>query len=160
IVKPTNFDPKKKYPVLENIYAGPHGFFTPKPFGGGDGDQALADKGFIIVHCDGLGTSGRSKAFHDYAWKNIVDAGFPDRVLLIKGAAAKRPYMDINRVGIYGTSAGGQDALAGILTHGDFYKACVADCGCHDNRMDKIWWNEAWMGWPVGPEYEKSSNLS
>ena len=68
--------------------------------------------------------------------------------------------MDITRVGIYGTSAGGQNALGGLLTHGDFYKAGVSDCGCHDNRMDKIWWNEQWMGWPVGPHYDEQSNVT
>ena len=121
--------------------------------------QTLADKGFIVVESDGLGTSGRSKKFQDLCWKNIIDAGFPDRIGWMKAAAAKYPAMDLTRVGIYGTSAGGQNALDGILTHPEFYAACVADCGCHDNRMDKIWWNEAWMGWPVGREYEKNSNL-
>jgi dipeptidyl aminopeptidase/acylaminoacyl peptidase len=62
-------------------------------------------------------------------------------------------------VGIYGTSAGGQNALGGLLFHPDFYKAGVANSGCHDNRMDKIWWNEQWMGWPVGPQYAESSNV-
>jgi dipeptidyl aminopeptidase/acylaminoacyl peptidase len=67
--------------------------------------------------------------------------------------------MDLSRVGIYGGSAGGQNALGALLFHPEFYKVAVADCGCHDNRMDKIWWNEQWMGWPVGPHYEKSSNV-
>src|SRR5205814_460101 len=75
-------------------------------------------------------------------------------------AAAKHPYMDLERVGIYGTSAGGQSALGGMLFHGDFYKAAVSDSGCHDNRMDKIWWNEQWMGWPVGKHYEQQSNVT
>src|SRR5207248_6293332 len=56
--------------------------------------------------------------------------------------------------------AGGQNALGALLFHGDFYQAAVADCGCHDNRMDKIWWNEAWMGWPLGPEYADNSNVT
>jgi len=62
-------------------------------------------------------------------------------------------------VGVYGGSAGGQNALAALLWHGDFYRVAVADCGCHDNRMDKIWWNEQWLGWPVGKEYEENSNV-
>jgi len=78
----------------------------------------------------------------------------------MKAAAEKYPYMDITRVGIYGGSAGGQSALRALLAHGDFYKVAVADCGCHDNRMDKIWWNEQWMGWPVGPHYEEQSNVT
>jgi dipeptidyl aminopeptidase/acylaminoacyl peptidase len=160
IVRPTKFDATKKYPVIENIYAGPHGSFTPKPYTPGGAMQQLADRGFVVVQCDGMGTSSRSKKFQDVAWKNIVEGGFPDRIPWIKAAATKYPFMDATRVGIYGTSAGGQNALAGILTHPEFYKACVADCGCHDNRMDKIWWNEAWMGWPVGPEYEKNSNVT
>ena len=160
IVRPTNFDPAKKYPVIENIYAGPQGSFTPKTFSAVPRMQELAELGFIVVQMDGLGTSHRSKKFHDVCWKNIGDAGFPDRVLWIKAAAAKYPEMDITRVGIYGTSAGGQNALGGLLTHGDFYKAGVSDCGCHDNRMDKIWWNEQWMGWPVDKHYDEQSNVT
>jgi dipeptidyl aminopeptidase/acylaminoacyl peptidase len=78
----------------------------------------------------------------------------------MKAAAAKYPYMDLTRVGVYGGSAGGQNALGALLRHGDFYKAAAADCGCHDNRMDKIWWNEQWMGWPVGPHYAEQSNVT
>lgn len=160
IVRPTNFDPQKKYPVIENIYAGPQGAFTPKTFSAVNRMQELAELGFIVVQMDGMGTSYRSKKFHDVCWKNIGDAGFPDRILWMKAAAAKYPEMDLTRVGIYGTSAGGQNALGGLLTHGDFYKAGVADSGCHDNRMDKIWWNEQWMGWPVGPHYDEQSNVT
>ena len=121
--------------------------------------QALAELGFIVVQVDGMGTSNRSKAFHDVCWKNIGDAGFPDRILWHKAIAAKYPYYDITRVGIYGTSAGGQNALGALLFHPEFYKAGFSACGCHDNRMDKIWWNEQWMGWPLGPEYAASSNV-
>jgi dipeptidyl aminopeptidase/acylaminoacyl peptidase len=73
--------------------------------------------------------------------------------------AAKYPWYDISRVGIYGTSAGGQNAMGAVLFHPEFYKASVAAAGCHDNRMDKIWWNEQWMGWPIGPQYAESSNV-
>ena len=106
-----------------------------------------------------MGTSNRSKAFHDVCYKNLADAGFPDRILWHRALAAKDPSYDITRVGIYGNSAGGQNALAGLLFHPEFYKAGVSSCGCHDNRMDKIWWNEQWMGWPLGPEYAASSNV-
>ncbi len=160
IYRPTNFDSTKKYPVIEQIYAGPHGAHVPKAFAAFHGSQALAELGFIVVQIDGMGTNWRSKAFHDVCWKNLADAGFPDRILWIKAAAAHDPALDLTRVGLYGGSAGGQNALGGLLWHGDFYKAAVADCGCHDNRMDKIWWNEAWMGWPVGPEYAASSNVT
>lgn len=160
IYRPSTFDPKKKYPVIEKIYAGPHGSFVPKSFSSCHGAQRWAELGFIVVQIDGMGTSHRSKAFHDVCWKNVGDSGFPDRILWIKKAAKKYPCMDINRVGIFGGSAGGQSSTRALLMHGDFYKVAVSDCGCHDNRMDKIWWNEAWMGWPVGPEYAESSNVT
>src|SRR5262249_34382348 len=98
--------------------------------------------------------------FHDVCCKNLGDAGFPDRILWIKAAAAKYPQMDLARIGIYGTSAGGQNALGGILQYPEFYKACVSDCGCHDNRMDKVWWNEQWMGYPVDDHYAEQSNVT
>ena len=159
IIRPSNFDPSKKYPVIEQIYAGPQDSFVPKSFSPYYPMQSLAELGFIVVQIDGMGTSNRSKAFHDVCWKNLADAGFPDRILWHKAAAAKYPYHDISRVGIYGHSAGAQNALGGLLFHPEFYKAAVATCGCHDNRMDKIWWNEQWMGWPLGPEYIACSNV-
>jgi dienelactone hydrolase len=159
ITRPLNFDPARKYPVIENIYAGPQGSFVPKTFSPLAPDQALAELGFIVVHIDGMGTSNRSKAFHDVAFKNLGDAGFPDRILWHKAVAAKYPYYDISRVGIFGTSAGGQNSLGGVLFHPEFYKVVVTNSGCHDNRMDKIWWNEQWMGWPLGPQYAASSNV-
>ncbi|MFN0075131.1 MAG: prolyl oligopeptidase family serine peptidase [Prosthecobacter sp.] len=160
IVKPSNFDPSKKYPVVENIYAGPHGAFTPKEFGRLLGHHTMAELGFIVVQMDGMGTNHRGKAFHDVCWKNLKDAGFPDRKLWITAAAKTRPWMDLTRVGIYGGSAGGQNAMRALLDHHDFYQVAVADCGCHDNRMDKIWWNEQWMGWPVDDSYKRSSNVA
>ena len=159
INRPMDFDPDKKYPVVEYIYAGPHGSFVPKTFSPCNRMQPLAEMGFIVVQTDGMGTSNRSKSFHDVCWKDLGDAGFPDRILWHKAAAAKYPSYDISRVGIYGGSAGGQNALGGLLFHPEFYKAGVSSCGCHDNRMDKIWWNELWMGWPLGPEYGASSNV-
>jgi len=159
IYRPTTFDPSTKYPVIENIYAGPHSSFVPKSFAAFNQMQALAELGFIVVQIDGMGTSNRSKAFHDVAWQNLKDAGFPDRILWHKAVAAKYPSYDISRVGIYGTSAGGQSSLGGLLFHPDFYKVAVSSVGCHDNRMDKIWWNEQWMGWPIGPHYAASSNV-
>ncbi|WP_375443811.1 DPP IV N-terminal domain-containing protein [uncultured Fibrella sp.] len=160
IVRPTNFDPTKTYPVIENIYAGPHGSFTPKSFMTTNRSMhELAELGFIVVQLDGMGTSNRSKAFQDVCWKNLKDAGFPDRILWMQAAAKKYPFMDLNRVGIYGTSAGGQSSAGALLFHPEFYKVAVSSCGCHDNRMDKIWWNEQWMGYPVGPQYAECSNV-
>jgi len=160
IFRPTNLDSTRKYPVIEAIYAGPHGAHVPKAFAAHHRAQALAELGFVVVQVDGMGTNWRARAFHDVCWKNLADAGFPDRIAWIKAAAGAHPYMDTSRVGIYGGSAGGQNALGALLFHGDFYKAAAADCGCHDNRMDKIWWNEAWMGWPVGPHYAEQSNVT
>jgi len=160
IYKPTHFDPKKTYPVVEEIYAGPHSAFVPKEWGLQQRQHQIAELGFIVVQIDGMGTNWRSRAFHDVCWKDLKDAGLPDRIAWMKAAAKTRPWMDLSRVGIYGGSAGGQNVGAAMLHHGDFYKVGVADCGCHDNRMDKIWWNEAWMGWPVGPEYADSSNVT
>lgn len=168
VVRPQNYDPTHKYPVIENIYAGPHDSFVPKdfwPFGyhsGGDkviGMQALANLGFIVVQIDGMGTANRSKAFQDVAWKNLQDSGFPDRILWHRALAAKDPSYDISRVGIYGASAGGQSTLNALLFHSDFYKAGVAMAGCYDNRMDKISWNEQWLGWPVDGSYSAASGV-
>ncbi|WP_340114890.1 S9 family peptidase [Maribellus mangrovi] len=160
IFRPTNFDASKSYPIIEYIYAGPHSSFAQKDFRAVNYSfSSLAELGFIIVQMDGMGTSNRSKAFHDVCWKNLKDAGFPDRILWIKAAAEKYPYMDTTRVGLFGGSAGGQSTLAGLLFHPEFYKAGVSSCGCHDNRMDKIWWNELWMGYPIGPQYEECSNV-
>lgn len=159
IAFPEQMDPNRKYPVIEDIYAGPQGFFTPKAFSARDRYRELTDMGFVVVKLDGMGTAGRSKAFHDVCWHNLKDAGFPDRIKWIKAAAEKYPCMDTSRVGIYGTSAGGQSAAGAVLFHGDFYDVAVASCGCHDNRMDKASWNEQWMGYPVGPHYAESSNI-
>ncbi|WP_411833371.1 prolyl oligopeptidase family serine peptidase [Pseudoxanthomonas mexicana] len=170
IVRPRDFDPAKAYPVIENIYAGPHDAFVPRtfwPFGyhsGGDkviGMQAQADLGFIVVQIDGMGTAHRSKAFHDVAWRNLGDSGFPDRIAWHRALAARDPSYDINRVGIYGASAGGQSTLGALLFHPQFYSAGVAWNGCYDNRMDKISWNEQWMGLPEGEgdHYARASGV-
>tara|TARA_R110002020_G_scaffold174704_1_gene366191 strand:+ start:5313 stop:7559 length:2247 start_codon:yes stop_codon:yes gene_type:complete len=160
IVRPTSFDPTKKYPIIEYIYAGPHDSFVPKDFQAYYGSMSpLAELGFIVVQIDGMGTSNRSKAFHDVCWKNLKDGGFPDRKLWIKEAAKKYTYMNVDKVGIHGTSAGGQNAGAALVFNSDFYDVAVSSCGCHDNRMDKIWWNEQFMGYPVGPEYASCSNV-
>lgn len=161
IYRPTNFDKSKKYRVIEYIYAGPHSSHVPKTFRSYRSQQALAELGFIVVQIDGMGTSNRSKAFHDVCWKNLKDAGFPDRILWHRAVAKKYAYYDIGKgVGIYGHSAGGQNAMGALLFHPAFYTVAVSSCGCHDNRMDKIWWNEQWMGYPLGPHYTESSNAT
>ncbi len=160
IYRPSNFDSTKKYPVIEYIYAGPHSSFAQKAFKPSNfAFSGLAELGFIVVQLDGMGTSNRSKAFHDVCYKNLKDAGFPDRILWIKAAAEKYSYMDTTRVGLFGGSAGGQNTLSGLLFHPEFYKAGSSSCGCHDNRMDKMWWNEQWLGYPIGPQYAECSNV-
>jgi dipeptidyl aminopeptidase/acylaminoacyl peptidase len=158
VTRPYPFDPKKKYPVIENIYAGPHGSFAPRSFNWWNRNhRELSMLGFYVVQMDGRGTSNRGKEFHQVSWRNLKDGGFPDRIAWIKALAKVEPNMDLSRVGIYGGSAGGQNTAHALLLHGDFYKAGAADCGCYDNRIDKLWWNEQWLGYPVGPWYEENS---
>ena len=160
VFRPRQFDPRKRYPVIEQIYAGPQGSFVPKNFSPYGETQSLAELGFIVVQIDGMGTYNRSKAFHDVCWMNLADAGFPDRILWMKALATKYPYVDTSRVGVYGTSAGGQNSAGAVLFHPEFYNAAVSACGCHDNRVDKQWWNEQWMGYPVGKHYDEQSNIT
>ena len=159
VCRPRDFDPNKKYPILEAMYAGPHDSYTPKQFSAGKRFSSWTDMGFVVVKMDGMGTANRSKAFHDVCWKNLKDAGFPDRILWHKAFAKNNPWYDVSRVGIYGGSAGGQSSTGALLFHPDFYKVAVSSCGCNDNRMDKASWNEQWMGYPVGPHYSESSNI-
>lgn len=160
LVLPSTFDAARRYPVVEDVYAGPQGQFVPKAWGLGRRQRELAELGFVVVQIDGMGTNWRHKKFHDVCWRNLKDSGLPDRVIWLHEAAKTHAFLDLAHVGIFGGSAGGQSALAALLHHGDFYRAAAADCGCHDNRMDKIWWNEAWMGWPIGPWYADSSNVT
>jgi len=160
IIKPSNFDATKSYPVLEEIYAGPQGSFVPKEFGRLNRHHGLAELGFIVVQVDGFGTNHRGKKFHDVCWKNLGDSGLPDHIAWLKAATVTRPWMDLTRVGIYGGSAGGQSSTRAVLDYPEFYKVAVSDCGCHDNRMDKLWWNEQWLGWPLDDSYVRSSNVA
>jgi dienelactone hydrolase len=159
ICRPRDFDPNRKYPVIEDIYAGPQGSFVPKTFSATARYESLTKLGFIVAKIDGMGTANRSKKFHDVCWHNLKDGGFPDRILWHQALAKKYSHYDITRVGIYGTSAGGQNAAGAVLFHPEFYQAAVANSGCHDNRMDKASWNEQWMGYPVGSHYAECSNI-
>lgn len=162
IVRPNDFDVSKKYPVIEYIYAGPQDYYTPKTFDAFPMLHQWVLDGFVFVQLDGMGTNWRHKAFHDVCHKDLKDAGFPDRKAWMRAAAAaSRPWMDLARgVGVYGSSAGGQNAAGAVLLHGDFYTAAAAYAGCHDNRLDKLWWNELWMGHPVDASYAASSNAT
>jgi dipeptidyl-peptidase 4 len=121
--------------------------------------QSLADLGFIVVMVDGRGTTGRSRAFHEYSYRNLGGV-FEDHVALIRQMAAKYPYFDLTRVGIYGTSAGGYGAAHAMLMHPEFYKVCVSISGDHDARLDKAWWNELYQGYPTGADYLAQSNIT
>jgi dipeptidyl aminopeptidase/acylaminoacyl peptidase len=158
VTRPHPFDPKQKYPVIENIYAGPHGSFTPRTFNWWHRNhRELSMLGFYVVQMDGRGTNHRGKEFHQQSWRNLKDGGFPDRIAWMQALAKTEPNMDLSRVGIFGGSAGGQNTAHALLLHGGFYKAGAADCGCYDNRVDKLWWNEQWLGYPLGPWYEDNS---
>ncbi len=156
---PSNFNPAKKYPVIEQIYTGPQGFFVPKTFERAvrGSEQSTAELGFIVVMIDGRGTIGRSQAFHQFSYRNLGGV-FGDHVAMIRQLAAKHPYIDLSRVGIYGTSAGGYAAAHAMLMFPDFYKVCVSISGDHDARLDKAWWNELYQGFPVGADYREQSN--
>jgi len=161
IWRPSNFDPAKKYPVIEQIYTGPQSSFVPKTFAAfRNQSQVIAELGFICVFIDGQGTWNRSQAFHDYSYHNLGDGGIDDHIAAMKQMAARYPYMDLTRVGIWGHSAGGYDSTHAILSHPEFYKVAVSSAGNHDHRMDKATWNEHWMGTPVGEHYVQQSNYT
>jgi dipeptidyl aminopeptidase/acylaminoacyl peptidase len=158
IWRPSNFDAAKKYPIVEFVYTGPQSFFVPKTFST-FWLQSVAELGFVVVMVDGRGTSGRSRAFHQFSYRNLGGA-FEDHVAMIKQMALKYPYMDIDRVGVFGTSAGGYGAAHAMLAFPDFYKVGVSTSGDHDARLDKAWWNELYQGYPVQDDYAEQSNVT
>ena len=159
--KPTNFDPTRKYPVIDNSYTGPHGQIVPRTFSRGVSinNQSLAELGFIVMMVDGLGTANRSKEFHNYSYKKM---GFnlEDHVRAIQQLARQNSWIDTTRVGIFGHSAGGYDAGHAMMQYPDFYKVAVASSADHDFRMEKAWWPEMYMGWPVDSAYEQQSTIT
>jgi dipeptidyl aminopeptidase/acylaminoacyl peptidase len=159
IWRPSNFDATKKYPIVEFVYTGPQDFFVPKMLGHALWLQPMAELGFIVVMVDGRGTTGRSRAFHEFSYHNLGGA-FEDHVAMIKQMAARYPYMDITRVGIYGTSAGGYGAAHAMLAFPEFYKVGVSTSGDHDARLDKAWWNELYQGYPLEDDYVAQSNVT
>lgn len=162
IYRPSDFDPSRRYAVVEHIYTGPHYVMTPKSFAAGlTGRNAasIAELGFIVVLIDGRGSSGRSRDFLAHAYRNLHEVGLDDHVAGIRALAERYPYMDLSRVGIYGFSAGGYDVVRAMTRRPDFYTAGVSASGNHDNRLDKAIWNEQWMGFPLGPHYDDNSNV-
>lgn len=159
IWRPSNFDPAKKYPVVEHVYTGPQDFFVPKTFAATLRLQSMAELGFVVVMIDGRGTAGRSHAFHLFSYRNLGGA-FEDHVAMIKQMAKRFPYMDAQRVGIFGTSAGGYGAAHAMLVFPEFYKVGVSISGDHDARLDKAWWNEVYQGYPIEDDYAAQSNVT
>ncbi|WP_430814717.1 DPP IV N-terminal domain-containing protein [Carboxylicivirga sp. RSCT41] len=162
LFKPYNFNPDKKYPVIEGTYSGPQTIRAPKTFyrGLSNDDTPLTQLGFVLVNIDGMGSAFRSKAFHDVSYRNLGDIGGPDKITAIKTLAEKYPWIDMNRVGIFGHSAGGYDAARALLAYPEFYKVGVATAGNHDHRSAKAWWPELYMGYPAGSNYDEQSNYT
>lgn len=163
IFYPSNFDSRKAYPVLDGIYPGPQHIRTVKSFDveQWESDQALAELGFIVVTVDGMGTPLRSRAFRDLSYGNMGNAGgLEDHVATLKQLAARKPYMDLTRVGIYGHSGGGYASARALLMFPDFYKVAVSSAGNHDQRSYWAEWGERFHGYPVGDNYRSQSNAS
>ncbi len=159
--KPTNFNSSKKYPVIDHSYTGPHTQMFPRDFRTvlARNNQALAELGFIVVMIDGMGSSGRSKEFHNYSYRNM-GKNLTEHVSAMKELGNKYSWFDADRVGIFGHSAGGFDAGHAVLEFPDFYKVSVASSADHDFRMEKAWWPEMYMGWPVDSLYHEVSNIT
>lgn len=160
---PANFDPAKHYPVIEDVYTGPHYVMTPRSFEAaltGRNDEAMAQLGAVALMIDGRGTAGRSRAFQQPAYRNLHAVGLDDHIAGIRELAARHPWIDASRVGIYGFSAGGYDVVRALEDYPDFYKVGVAASGNHDNRIDKADWNEQWMGSTLDANYVANSNIT
>ncbi|WP_235299505.1 S9 family peptidase [Portibacter marinus] len=159
IWRPTHFDPDKTYPIIDHSYTGPHTQVFPKSFDRALNNQALAELGFIVMMVDGLGTIGRSKEFANHSYKNMGN-NLEDHVLAIKHLGTKYRWIDTDKVGIFGHSAGGYDAGHAMMAFPDFYKVAVSSSADHDFRMEKAWWPEMYMGWPVDSTYHEVSNIT
>ncbi|HLJ76497.1 MAG TPA: prolyl oligopeptidase family serine peptidase, partial [Acidobacteriaceae bacterium] len=164
IFEPTNFDPAKKYPIVDHIYPGPQiGSVGSYTFSAARGDcQALAELGFLVVEIDGMGTPQRSKSFHDVSYANMGDNTLPDQVTGIKQLAQKYPFIDLTRVGIYGHSGGGNATTEAMLRYPDFFQVGVAESGNNDNREYEDDWGERYQGLlvtrPDGTNYDDQAN--
>jgi dipeptidyl aminopeptidase/acylaminoacyl peptidase len=146
--KPTHFDASKKYPVINYVYPGPQiGSCGARDFRAAHGDmQALAELGFIVVCIDGMGTPFRSKSFHEAYYGNLGDNTIPDQVAGMKDLAKQFPFIDLDRVGIWGHSGGGNATGAAMLHFPDFFKVGIAESGNHDERDYEDDWAEKWAG--------------
>jgi dipeptidyl-peptidase-4 len=157
---PTRLDPTKKYPIVNYIYPGPQsGGVGSRSFSAGRSDhQALAELGFIVVVIDGTCNPHRSKSFHDACYGNMADNTLEDQIAGLKQLALKYPFMDLDRVGIWGHSGGGFATAAAMFRYPDFYKVGVSQSGNHDNRNYEDDWGERYIGLLAGDNYEKQAN--
>jgi dipeptidyl aminopeptidase/acylaminoacyl peptidase len=161
LFKPSNFDSTRRYPVIEEIYPGPQRINVQKSFVAGSDDQAHAELGVISVRIDGRGTPLRSKAFHMFAYGHLETAGgLEDHVTALRQAAATRPWMDLGRVGIFGSSGGGFASVRALLAFPDFYKVAVSASGNHDLRGYLAGWAEIYQGYPADSTYLAAANWS
>jgi dienelactone hydrolase/Tol biopolymer transport system component len=157
---PSNLDPSKKYPIVNYIYPGPQGGGVgSRAFSASRSDhQALAELGFVVVIIDGTCNPDRSKSFHDACYGNMADNTLEDQISGIRQLAAKYPYMDTTRVGIWGHSGGGFATAAAMFRYPDFYKVGISESGNHDNRNYEDDWGERYIGLINGDNYEKQAN--
>lgn len=155
IYTPRNYDPTKKYPVITSVYPGPQDDFVPHGFTIDDNyHQSLADEGFVVVQVPSRGSSPyRGLKFHSYSYGNMRDYPLEDNKYSIEALAKDRPYMDLDRVGIYGHSGGGFMSATAILTYPKFYKVAVAASGNYDPNIYTQWWGETYHG--LSPDGKK-----
>src|SRR5437879_1372159 len=145
---PSRLDSTAKYPLVDYIYPMPSGSVGPRGFVPARGDhQALAELGFVVVAIDGMGTrGGRSKTFRDAAYGKIEENTLPDQVAAIKQLAARYPWIDGERVGIWGHSGGGFATAAAMFNYPDVFKVGISESGNHDNRNYEDDWGERYQG--------------
>lgn len=161
IFRPKNFDPSRTYPVIDYVYTGPTTHNSDTTYREAlSSVNAMAQIGAIVVEIDGRGTSQRGKAFRDPAYQNMGEVGIDDHIWVLKAMQKQYPYFDLNRVGVYGHSAGGYDTARFVLRRPDFYKVGVASSGNQDLRLDKAWWPEVTMGLADDATWERNSNVS
>lgn len=157
---PSNLNPNSKYPVVNYIYPGPQGGGVgSRSFSASRSDhQAVAELGFVVVVIDGTCNPDRSKSFHDVCYGNMADNTLEDQIAGLKQLAAKYPYMDLNRVGVWGHSGGGFATAAAMFRFPDFYKVGISESGNHENLNYEDDWGERYIGLISGDNYEKQAN--
>lgn len=166
LFRPSDFNPEKKYPIINSIYPGPQvGSIGTRSFSimGRGQTQALAELGFIVVQIDATGTPLRSKAFHTDWYGDMGDNGLEDQIAAMRQLADKYSWIDLDRVGIYGHSGGGFASAGAMLRFPDFFHVGVASAGNHDNRGYTYYWSEKYQGLlerqPDGTDnYENQAN--